>query len=236
MTILNNLNKSIKKAWTLYIQAQRWRKLHQETPKELLSLIDQLNGYPDFRSDQKSTEILRVLELVRSSPINTIVEIGSFRGGTLALLCQVAPVDALIISVDIKYPLERRLANSCLALPHQKLISIEGDSQSQKTLMKVKKNLRGKKIDLLFIDGDHSFFGVLSDYVFYSPLVRKGGVIAFHDIQPDYQMRFGVKTSSYVGEVPIFWDALKHSGLITEQIIEDPEQDGWGIGLVFKNE
>jgi hypothetical protein len=30
----------------------------------------------------------------------------------------------------------------------------------------------------------------------YSPLVRKGGIIAFHDIIPDYYTRYGIKTGS----------------------------------------
>jgi hypothetical protein len=36
----------------------------------------------------------------------------------------------------------------------------------------------------LFIDGDHTYEGVRRDFEMYSPLVRKGGIIAFHDIYP----------------------------------------------------
>ncbi len=36
-------------------------------------------------------------------------------------------------------------------------------------------------IDYLLIDGDHSYEGVMSDYVHWAPLVRTGGRIAFHD-------------------------------------------------------
>ena len=36
-------------------------------------------------------------------------------------------------------------------------------------------------IDFLFIDGNHSYEQVLADYLMYSPLVKRGGVIAFHD-------------------------------------------------------
>jgi len=39
----------------------------------------------------------------------------------------------------------------------------------------------------------------------YSPLVRKGGIIAFHDIVPDYFTRYGIITSSATGGVPRFW-------------------------------
>lgn len=40
---------------------------------------------------------------------------------------------------------------------------------------------RDQKIDLLFIDADHSYKGVSSDWKNWSPFVRKGGIIAFHD-------------------------------------------------------
>jgi len=42
----------------------------------------------------------------------------------------------------------------------------------------------------------------------YSSLVRKGGIIAFHDIVPDYYTRYGIRTGSYSGGVPIFWTKL----------------------------
>ena len=36
-------------------------------------------------------------------------------------------------------------------------------------------------IDLIFIDGDHSYAAVQKDFVLVSPWVRAGGTIAFHD-------------------------------------------------------
>ena len=39
-----------------------------------------------------------------------------------------------------------------------------------------------KPIDLLFIDGSHDYKSVLNDYLQWSPLVKKGGYIAFHDV------------------------------------------------------
>jgi predicted O-methyltransferase YrrM len=37
-------------------------------------------------------------------------------------------------------------------------------------------------VDLLFIDGDHTYASVESDYLNYEPMVRKGGIVAFHDV------------------------------------------------------
>ena len=40
---------------------------------------------------------------------------------------------------------------------------------------------KDQMIDLLFIDADHSYKGVSGDWKNWSPFVRKGGIIAFHD-------------------------------------------------------
>jgi len=37
-----------------------------------------------------------------------------------------------------------------------------------------------------------------------------------------------------VGSVPLFWKALKKSGARTIEIIDDPKQDGYGIGILYK--
>ena len=63
----------------------------------------------------------------------------------------------------------------------------------------------------------------------YSPLVRKGGIIAFHDIVPGPE--------ELVGSVPRFWEEIKRKYKYRE-IVEQYNQGGWGIGIleVEKNE
>lgn len=41
------------------------------------------------------------------------------------------------------------------------------------------------KIDVLWIDGDHSFNGAYSDFVSYAPMVKEDGYIFMHDIAPN---------------------------------------------------
>ena len=61
---------------------------------------------------------------------------------------------------------------------------MRANSHNLDTLNKVKRILADRPIDLLFIDGDHTYVGVKMDFEMYRPLVRKGGIIAFHDIVP----------------------------------------------------
>ena len=65
-------------------------------------------------------------------------------------------------------------------------------------------------IDLLFIDGDHSYKGVKTDWELFAPLVKKFGIVVFHDtmweLQPDPAWQ-----RSDMG-VPRFVDELRADG------------------------
>ena len=54
---------------------------------------------------------------------------------------------------------------------------IKGSSYLNETVEKVKKIINS--IDLLFIDGDHSEYGVTQDFLKYKDLVSKNGIIFF---------------------------------------------------------
>jgi len=54
----------------------------------------------------------------------------------------------------------------------------------------------GGELNFLFIDGDHTYEGVRKNFEMYSPLVRRGGIVAFHDIVP--------RPPENVGGVPRF--------------------------------
>lgn len=58
---------------------------------------------------------------------------------------------------------------------HNNIIPLRGKSQE----VAIKFN---KKIDLLFIDGDHSYQGVKTDFDFWLPKCKSNAIIIFHDI------------------------------------------------------
>ena len=78
------------------------------------------------------------------------------------------------------------------------------------------------ELDFLFIDGDHSYEGVKQDYELYSPLVKKGGIIAFHDIC-EHPIRC---------DVDKYWNEIK-VGKNYKELVENYNQGWGGIGVIF---
>ena len=178
-------------------------------------------------------EIKNLLLILDKAKPKVILEIGTARGGTLFLFSNIAHEEATLISVDLYQTIEKRILFRYIGKEKQKIFLIQGDSHSIETLRKIEGILRDDKVDFLFIDGDHSYEGVKKDFEMYSPLVRKGGIIAFHDIIPDYYTKYGIKTSSWAGEVYKFWDEVKEKYEHLE-IVKDKNQDGFGIGIIIK--
>jgi predicted O-methyltransferase YrrM len=189
-----------------------------------------------FRPLQKRSEILRLLERVRESKPETILEVGAAGGGTTFLLAQAAAPGANIITLDLSFNKSRQSAVNCFALAGQHMTCLKHDSQTMDARRAVEASLKGRALDLLYLDGDHSYEGVKADFKLYSPLVRRGGMIVFHDIVEDYRTRYGIETKSYVGGVPRFWSEIKSAHPSVEELIEDEAQDGYGIGVLRWNE
>jgi predicted O-methyltransferase YrrM len=77
-------------------------------------------------------------------------------------------------------------------------------------------------LDFLFLDADHSYAGVKFDYLHYGPLVRRGGLIALHDI-----------LDRPTSQVARLWREIVQSGARTRELVESPDQPEMGIGVVF---
>jgi cephalosporin hydroxylase len=194
--------------------------------------IDALLDSYFFRPLQKRSEILRLTELVRELRPATVCEIGAAGGGTAFLFAHAAEAEATIVSVDLVFERARRRAVRLFARANQRLVCVQGDSHDVCTSAAVRAALKGRPLDLLYLDGDHGFEGVAADFRAYTPLVRAGGLVVFHDIIPDFKTRYGVETSSDTGGVPRFWELVKRAGGNVIEIVEDESQDGFGIGVL----
>ncbi len=172
----------------------------------------------------KQFELSHLFSLVEGVKPKVIVEIGLDVGGTFGTWHHLVGNQCQIIGLDIKIPDQFKT-------PTPNHFMLEGDSHSETTLGSLKK-MMSAPIDVLFIDGDHSFNGVKMDFDMYSHLVRKGGIVAFHDINPDKHELFGQTTNADSGKVYKFWEQIKGQ-FRSEEFIEKSGQDGYGIGVVF---
>lgn len=200
---------------------------------EIIKATDSYRGrgvYAHINALHDPRETLRLAEMVRQQAPRTILEIGTCWGGTLFVWCRSNPQAELIISMDLPggkfgggYAAERvRLYREFAAgRNHLDLRLLRLDSHSPVSLETVKQILAGRPVDFLFIDGDHSYNGVTTDFLMYGPLVRSGGLIAFHDI----------RTLTADHEVHRFWRELREK-YRTEEIIADPSQREYGIGIL----
>jgi predicted O-methyltransferase YrrM len=186
----------------------------------------------EVAASQKVEELVPFLERAASLEPRAVCEIGTSAAGTLYLLTRVAADDAVVVSVDLEIAPHLAAARSRFARGRQKIVSLGGDSHSEETLARVKAALGGRPLDVLFIDGDHSYEGVKRDWELYSPLVRPGGIVGFHDIHEDYATSRGAQTNAISGDVPRFWREVRQHRR-TEELVADPGQDGFGIGVAY---
>jgi predicted O-methyltransferase YrrM len=186
----------------------------------------------EFAALQKPQELSELLWLVEEHAPRAVAEIGTYAGGTLYCLCRLAEPDATIASIDKPmgrfgggYTDERaEEMQKLFPRDRQELHLIRADSQLPATLERLKGVLNGARLDFLFIDGDHTYEGVKSDFEMYSPLVREGGMVAFHDIL-DHNPDSGC-------EVATFWNEIKDDYRHVELAVAHYR---WGgIGVLWK--
>jgi predicted O-methyltransferase YrrM len=126
------------------------------------------------------------------SKINYL-EIGAYAGGSSCLMLQ--RQNTTVISIDLGEPIPKvQVLENVISYKNNMNYYkyIQGNSQIIETKNQVIEALNNSrtigyssKIDLLFIDGDHSLNGVLADFNMYSDLVAIGGYIVFDDYYDD---------------------------------------------------
>jgi len=149
-----------------------------------------------FNIEQKPSEYKRLLDFLnKNSKKRIALEIGSNYGGFAAGLCELFDK---VITIDIKH-------NSNFDLIKSKYSNYEyiiADSTSNDTINYLKSlNI---KFDFIFIDGDHSYNGVKSDYLKYKQFLNYDGYLGFHDIVSSQENE---SNNIFVSK---FWNEIKN--------------------------
>lgn len=200
---------------------------------ELVDATERYAGrgfYARIRAVQERKEIVALAETVQRLEPKVIVEIGTYKGGTLFLWCRLNPGARLIASIDLPggrwgggYGRKReKLYREFLHdRDRTRMELMRADSHHPETLETLRRHLGGEPIDFLYVDGDHTYEGVKQDFEMYSPLVRPGGCVAFHDIvtrRPDV-------------DVATFWEEIR--GRYEHQELVDRPRSNKGIGVLY---
>ena len=182
---------------------------------------------------QNIEEFLNLLEEYSKFEVGYFMEIGSLYGWSLQHFIYYSKYNSTGISIDLPvrkfvgendHRVEKQEHNYMNVWPiwaeerKCKLFLIPDSSLKLGTLEKCKEILNGKKLDFIFIDGDHRYESIKSDHLMYSPLVREGGMIFFHDIGKNEE-----------GGGHLFWNEIKKDYKHREILLDVNSSKGIGI-------
>lgn len=144
----------------------------------------------EHRALHHPLELAAVLGIMHDHEITTILETGTWEGGSAWAWLQVPSVTR-VVSVDI-HPLHpaQWLADEMRTW----LTLVTGNSNEPATRARAVEALQGHQPDMVFIDGGHDYPTARGDWEWMSPMVRPGGLIVIHDTQGafPYDPDFGV--------------------------------------------
>ncbi|MGH2642338.1 MAG: class I SAM-dependent methyltransferase [Chitinophagaceae bacterium] len=174
---------------------------------------------------QDPQEFAELIKIYTQRKPENVLEVGSFFGGTLYYwiknnknLKNLTSIDSPIPPSDHRYEemMESRdkwkeWTNGDSFTFHD----LRGRSEDAEILLKAGRSV----YDFIFIDGGHEFQTVLNDFIRFFPMLRIGGIIAFHDIH-------------YITDVGKAWERIKNWGFPSKEIIN--KDGGFGIGIIYK--
>ncbi|MHC4943813.1 MAG: O-methyltransferase [Planctomycetota bacterium] len=227
---LRKVRRTLLRRWHFRAALKQFARFHDKprTVEEIVQFARSLpgKGFFKIRTMQMLSELTALAQAVAALKPRVILEIGTAEGGTFFVWANLASEQVVSCDLEISEYVRQLIPAFKAKRSRCSLQFLEGDSHEESFFQEVERALDGRAVDFLFIDGDHSEEGVESDYRKYSPLVRPGGLIAFHDIADAQPLP--------ENQVQHFWKRLKKEVDRFEEFIEDPMQCGAGIGIVRK--
>lgn len=159
------------------------------------------------KASQNKDELLCLLEQVIKISPKRILEIGTDQGHSIKTWMDAFEPE-IVVGVD--------LHENAKVPPGA--VMIRGNSNLFHVADLVKTAI--PVVDFLFIDGNHMEHAVERDFELYSPMVRKGGIVALHDVF--------IEDNNSV-EVYRFWNKVKKSYPYSEFHFTG----GTGVGLLY---
>ena len=174
----------------------------------------------DHKIQQKKVEFFPFMELLLQENVKNIMEIGMCYGGSTVCFANLADV---VIGIDV--PITANGIPTDVLRSYCDFRHVIGNTHDDSTVELTRQTLNGLLVDMLFIDGDHGAVGVWQDFNKFSPFVKSGGLVAFHDIADSVEHR-----SVGVNLVEVYNELVK-----THRHTEFMEPGGLdcGIGVIW---
>lgn len=140
-----------------------------------------IGDYPAFTG----FDVEPLIAFSRTFHPKTVIEIGIQRGATAKCILDNSPWIEKYIGIDV-IPSH----HTSLIIQQNEIPQVPGDNVSNDPRVQLIVKPNGTRdltpadlptADLIFIDGDHSESGVLLDTVLARQVIRKGGIICWHD-------------------------------------------------------
>ncbi|WP_078412207.1 class I SAM-dependent methyltransferase [Priestia abyssalis] len=137
------------------------------------------------RSIYTGSDVEPLIAFSRTFHPKTVIEIGIQRGATAKCLLDNSPWIEKYIGIDVTPDY-----NTPLSIQQQEVPQIAGECVKDDSRVELIIKPNGSRdltsadltaADLIFIDGDHSLNGVLLDTQLARQVIRKGGIICWHD-------------------------------------------------------
>lgn len=172
----------------------------------------------------------------------TYLEIGTFHGGSLSLMLQ-HPLPLNCICIDpCTFGEQEHHINTNIKrfdIHGNKHVKLYKDYSTSSAVLR-ELHLNNTKVDILFIDGDHSRNAVISDFENYLPFVKPSGFIVFDDyndfhyspevhgavdeiVSRIWYGKYGKNRFNIIGQIPNIFDAhpaeLKQGNEFVVQVV-----------------
>ena len=190
------------------VDFQKYKQNYRAAKNNLDNDIERLYQFAEkeIRPIQIKTEILALIEYLNESQPKRYCEIGLAKGGTCFLISNSVKSLTRVYGIDL-HIFNKRLQRF-FSSGDTDVYFKTGSSTDKKVIAWLENQLATEKLDVLFIDGDHSYEGVKQDFQNYRHLVCENGLIVFHDIILDHGQKHGKQTNRYTGGVPQFYSEI----------------------------
>lgn len=159
-----------------------------------------------------------------------ILEIGIAWGGSLRYWERIVPKSGLVMGIDIDPKTQEKMSSWWdWKSTDRDLRLINGPSLRPDVGSTVKQMIGDKKIDFLYLDGAHDPLNVFKEFVYYGEIVRYGGAVGFHDINPSMEIQYlfmtirGCHERCLFGQGTGLWwkERLPHGKLIDNRSLDE---------------